>query len=128
MEYKRELDERERALHPDKTSADRVWVEEREADVIGGTNNIRRLKKVQPEEDMSIPRESRKLAKAERLCAEDFAERVLAASNTVVTTLERLFEAALREDRVVDAAYYKKAIKMYYPNWTYSPSNKEEGK
>ncbi|MBO4448135.1 MAG: hypothetical protein J5807_01490, partial [Kiritimatiellae bacterium] len=126
MDYKRELDEREMALHPDRTSADLVWVEEREADVIGATNTVKRLKKVPPEEDMSIPRESRALARAERLNAADFAERVAAASNEVVTVLERLFETALREDRVVDAAYYRKAIKMYYPNWTYSSAKKKE--
>ena len=126
MEYKRELDEREKTLHPDKTSADLVWVEEREADVIGATNTVKRLKKVAPEKDMSIPAESRALAKAERIDAEQAAMRAACVSNVVVSTLERLFEAALREDRVVDAAYYRKAIRMYYPNWTYSPSAREE--
>ena len=127
IEYRQELDERERALHPDKTAADLTWVGERDADVIGGeTNRVRRVVKVLPEDDMELPRESRALAKAERLAAESDAQHEAEMRAGLVSTLERLYVEALREDRVVDAAYYKKSLKSFYPDWELKPA--EEGK
>lgn len=118
IEYRQELDERERALHPDKTAADLTWVGEREADVIGGeTNRVRRTAKPLPENDMQLPRETRALAKAERLAAEGDAARAAETRAELVATLERLYIAALREDRVVDADYYRKSLKSFYPDW-----------
>ena len=118
VEYSQELDERERALRPDKTAADLTWVGEREADVIGGeTNRVRRTAKPLPENDMQLPRETRALAKAERLAAEGDAVRAAETRAELVATLERLYIAALREDRVVDAAYYRKSLKSLYPDW-----------
>ena len=117
-EYRQELDERERALHPDKTAADLTWVGEREADVIGGeTNRVRRTAKPLPEDDMELPRETRALAKAERLAAESDAAHAAETRAGLVAALERLYVAALREDRVVDAAYYRKSLKSLYPDW-----------
>ena len=117
-EYRQELDERERALRPDKTAADLTWVGEREADVIGGeTNRVRRAAKPLPEDDMELPRETRALAKAERLAAESDAAHAAETRAGLVAALERLYVAALREDRVVDAAYYRKSLKSLYPDW-----------
>jgi hypothetical protein len=125
-EYRKELDEREAALRPEKTAADLAWVGEREADVIGGeSNRVRRVAKPLPENDMDLPRETRMLARAERLKREEDVLRNSVSSNIVVSVLERLYLQAVREDRVVDAQYYLKNIKMHYPNWRYV---KEEGK
>ena len=129
IEYRQELDERERALHPEKTAADLTWVGERDADVIGGeTNRVRRTTRPLPEDDMELPRETRALAKAERLAAESDAERSAEMRDNIVATLERLYLAALREDRAVDAAFYRKSLKSFYPDWelTLKEENKEE--
>ena len=129
IEYRQELDERERALRPEMTAADLTWVGEREADVIGGeTNRVRRATKVLPEDDMSLPAESRALAKAERLAAERDAVRASETRDELVATLEKLYVAALREDRVVDAEFYRRNIKSISPEWvfTLNEENKEE--
>lgn len=126
IEWQRDLDEREAALRPEMTSADLTWVGGRDADVIGGeSNRVRRVAKPLPENDMTLPRETRMLARAERLKAEDEAVMANVSSNAMVSVLERLYIKAVREDRVVDADYYLKSIRMYYPNWRYSPKKEE---
>ena len=127
VEFQQELDERERALHPDKTAADLTWVGEREADVIGGeTNRVRRTSKSLPENDAELPRESRALAKAERLALEADAARAAQLRSDLVESLERLYVAALREDRVVDAAFYRKSLKSLYPDWELNLKEEKE--
>lgn len=129
LEFQQELDERERALRPEKTAADLNWVGEREADVIGGdTNRVRRTSRPLPENDMELPRETRALARAERLAADSDAERNAASRENIVATLERLYLDALREDRAVDAAFYRRTLKSFYPDWelTLKEENKEE--
>lgn len=129
IEYRQELDEREAALRPEKTAADLAWVGDREADIIGGdTNRVRRASKPLPENDVDLPRETRILARAERLRLEDDAVLANVSSNALVSALERLYLQAVREDRVVDAQYYLKNIKMHYPNWRYKPSAVVEAK
>ena len=126
-EYRQELDERERALRPDKTAADLTWVGEREADVIGGeTNRVRRAVKPLPEDDMELPRETRALAKAERLASESDAAHAAETRAGLVAALERLYLAALREDRVVDADYYRTSLKSLYPDWELNPTEEEK--
>lgn len=122
IDWQRDLAEREAALKPERTAADLTWVGEREADVIGGeTNRVRRAAKPLPENDPDLPRETRQLVRAERLRREGDAAVANVTSNAVVSALERLYLEAVREDRVVDAQYYLKNIKMYYPNWRYTP-------
>ena len=117
----------ERALHPDKTAADLTWVGEREADVIGGeTNRVRRTAKPLLEDDMGLPRETRALAKAERLAAESDAAHAAETRAGLVATLEKLYLAALREDRVVDADYYRKSLKSLYPDWELNLTEEEK--
>lgn len=131
LEFKQELEERERALHPDKTAADLVWVGEREADEIGGgTNAVRRTKKerVLPENDRTLPVESRHLARVERIAAENRAADFAAASNRIVRTLEQLYVEALKGDRVVDADYYLRNIRFFYPGWKYQPETTNQTK
>ena len=125
IDWQRDLAEREAALKPERTAADLAWVGEREADVIGGeTNRVRRAVKPLPENDPDLPRETRELVRAERLRHEGDVLVGNVSSNAVVSALERLYLQAVREDRVVDAQYYLKNIKMYYPNWRYTPPAK----
>lgn len=130
LEFKQELDERERALHPDKTAADLTWVGEREADVIGETNAVKRSKKVKilPEEDRALPVESRQLARIERLSAENREADFAASSNRIVRTLERLYVEAVKDDRVVDADYYLTNLRSFSPGWKYQPENTNQTK
>lgn len=127
--YEKELDlnEREQALHLDKTAAENLtWVAERDADVIGGeTNVVRRKVKVLPENDPSLPVESRKLAWAERLNQESLEGAMNVSSNDVITVLTRLYEDAIRADRIVDAKYYLQNIRVLYPGWVYRPTEEK---
>jgi DNA repair exonuclease SbcCD ATPase subunit len=125
-DYEAELNEREKALHPDKTAAENLtWVGEREADEIGGqTNVVRRKKKVLAENDPRLPVESRKLAMAERLATAKLDGAVNVSSNEVVTILARLYEEAIRADRIVEANYYLQNIRVLYPGWVYRPTEK----
>ena len=118
IEYQQELDERERALHPDKTAADLTWVGEAEADVIGAeTNKLRKAVKVLPENDPNLPKESRELARRLRLAKEEDAKRSEETKRDVATRLEALYQKAREEDRVIDAEYYYKTLKTLYPDW-----------
>ena len=122
MEFKQELDERERALHPDTTiydSSNVTWVAEREADVIGGETNLLSRAKgaVLPENDPSLPQATRDLAKATRRRYEATTNRLAASQAKVVGELEKLLESARREGRVIDANFYLKSIKSLYPDY-----------
>lgn len=121
LEFKQELDERERALHPDTTiynASNVTWVAEREADVIGGdTNRILRAKKALPENDLSLPEPSRKLAMVNRVRYEAATNRFATTQSALIGRLEALRDAALREDRVIDASFYQKSIKSLYPDY-----------
>lgn len=121
LEFKQELDERERALHPDVTIYDAsnvTWVAEREADVIGGdTNRLLRAKKVLPENDLSLPEPSRKLAKVDRVRYVASTNRIATTQSKLIGRLEALRDAARSEGRVIDANFYQKSIKSLYPDY-----------
>jgi len=124
MELQQDLAERERALTPDKTSADLVWVAEREPDVIGGDTNVpRRLKKekIAPEDDPSLPEATRDLARIDRELREHLATGEAAASNKVLKALTRLYLKARKDGRIIDAEFYRDEIRHYYPHWEYKP-------
>ena len=120
-EYKQELDERERALHPDISiydSSNVTWVAEREADVIGGeTNRLEKAKHVLPEDDPRLPVSTRELARVERLGYESRTNRVAESRAKIIATLERMRDEAVREGRVTDAKFYQKSIKSFYPDY-----------
>ncbi len=118
LDYKKELDERERALRPDKTIDNLAWVSKDDM-ILDANNNLVKQEK-QPylaENDKTLPKETRALAKVQRELAEaDAAER--AESRTVVISkLEKLYLDALKEDRILDSDFYKKTIKSLYPDW-----------
>ncbi len=129
-EYQQELDERERALRPEKTIADLAWLPDEDTEVDeNGRARPRKKKPYLAENDARLPAETRELAKADRLRGS--ADKVLAeaARSRVVSRLEPLYVAALKEGRVVDAEYYAQTLKSMYPDWELkAPEPKEEAK
>ena len=129
LDYQKELDERERALRPEKTIADVSWLPDDDIDI--DENGRPRPKKKKPylaENDPNLSAETRELAKASRIRAQ--ADDILAKASRkrVVAPIEKLYVAAVKEGRTVDAAYYRAALKSMYPDWEYKPpSTSAEG-
>ena len=126
LEYQKELDERERALRPEKTIADLAWLPDEDTEVDeNGRAHPRKKEPKLPENDPTLPKEKRELAKANRIRAQ--ADDILSeASRTrVVTTIEKLYVAAVKDGRTVDAAYYRTVLKSMYPDWEYKVENNE---
>ena len=120
LEYQKELDERERALRPEKTIADLSWLPDEDTEVDeNGRARPRKKEPKLPENDMSLPRETRELARAERIRGE--ADGILAkdSRDRTVSPIEKLYVAAVKEGRTVDAAYYRAVLKSMYPDWEY---------
>ncbi|MBR3220782.1 MAG: hypothetical protein IKF72_01010 [Kiritimatiellae bacterium] len=128
-EWKADLEERERALKPEKTVADLSWAGGQEDTIIDADGNVKKQVKVayDPETDRSIPRESRKLAREQRLVDEAFAKEASDVRSAVVGSLESLYVLALKEDRVIDAEYYRATLKTLYPDWEFRPDNPGKG-
>ena len=120
LEYQKELDERERALRPEKTIADLSWLPDEDTEIDeNGRARPRKKVKMLPENDPSLPKETRSLAKAERIRGE--ADGILAkdSRDRTVSPIEKLYAAAVKEGRTVDAAYYRAVLKSMYPDWEY---------
>ena len=120
LEYQKELDERERALRPEKTIADLSWLPDEDTEIDeNGRARPRKKVKMLPENDPSLPKETRSLAKAERIRGE--ADGILAkdSRDRTVSPIEKLYVAAVKEGRTVDAAYYRAVLKSMYPDWEY---------
>ena len=129
MEFKQELDERERALKPEKTIADLSWVGESEDMEAGEHGEVRAKKKreYRAEDDPALPRATRALAAAERAVAESGKKESDAVRSRIVGELEGLYVEALKDGRVVDAGYYRKSLKSLYPDWEFKgEQNKTE--
>ncbi|MBR4604081.1 MAG: hypothetical protein IKO43_04500 [Kiritimatiellae bacterium] len=115
-DYKKELDEREIALRPEKTIKDLVNV--------GGNDKAKAEDDpaaLLPENNKELPRASRRLARAERIMGENAASRSERSREMTLEKLEALYVAAVREDRVPDADFYRATIKSMYPDWVYKP-------
>ena len=126
VEYQKELDERERALRPEKTFADLSWLPDEDTEVDeNGKAHPRKKVKMLPENDPNLPKETRELAKAERIRAQ--ADGILAESARarVVGPIEKLYVAAVKEGRTVDAEYYRLVLKSMYPDWEFKGENNE---
>lgn len=120
LEYQKELDERERALRPEKTIADLAWLPDEDTEIDeNGRARPRKKEPKLPENDPTLSKETRELAKANRIRAQ--ADDILSeASRTrVVTTIEKLYVAAVKDGRTVDAEYYRAVLKSMYPDWEY---------
>ena len=118
-EWRRDLDERERALTPEKTIADLAWAGGQEDSVLDENGNVAKKTK-EPylaENDRALPRPSRALAKAERETREGQAAEMEKSRDRLVATLEKLYVAAIRDDRVTDAEFYRRSIRSLSPTW-----------
>ena len=119
--WKFDLEERERALQPEKTIADLSWAGGMEDTVIDEKGNVKKQEKkaYDPEKDMTIPAESRKLARADRIVREKHAKLAGATKDSIVASLEALYVSALKDGRTIDADFYKKSILSMYPEWKF---------
>ena len=120
LDYQKELDERERALRPEKTIADLSWLPDEDTDVDeSGKAHPRKKEPKLPENDPTLPKETRELAKANRMRAQ--ADGILEkdARARAVAPIEKLYVAAVKEGRTVDAEYYRTVLKSMYPDWEY---------
>jgi len=129
VELQQILAEKERALTPDKTAADLVWVNDGETDEIGGATNrpVRAKGWLRPEDNLTLPRGTRRLAREERLQYEADTNRLAIARARIVGTIEPMMVQAIKEDRIVDADFYYNMLKQLYPDWNYKHI-KEESK
>ena len=120
LDYKRELDERELELRPEKTINDLVWLEDEDTE-IDEKGNVKRREKPPylAENDRTLPRETRSLARLERQAKEGEATEMADVRSFVIAPLEKLYVEALRENRVIDADFYRKNIKSMYPDWEF---------
>lgn len=129
LEWKRDLDAREAALRPEKTAADLVWLGDGDT-VIGADGSLVKKEKrpYLAENDPTLPRATRQLARTERQFAEARAARRAEGRAGAVARLEKLLADALAEDRITDADFYRKTIKTLYPDWEGQPpaATKEE--
>ena len=120
LEYQKELDERERALRPEKTIADLSWLPDEDTEVDeNGRAHPRKKEPKLPENDPTLPKETRELAKANRMRAQ--ADGILEkdARARAVAPIEKLYVAAVKEGRTVDAEYYRTVLKSMYPDWEF---------
>lgn len=123
IELEQELSERERALKPEKTIADLAWVGGGEDMEVGegGMVKVKKRREYRAEDDMTLPRPSRDLARAERRISESMAENTAQVRSRIIKRLESMYVAALKEDRVVDAGFYRASLKSLYPDWEPKP-------
>ncbi len=126
LDYQKELDERERALRPEKTIADLSWLPDEDTEIDeNGRARPRKKEPKLPENDPALSKETRALAKANRIRAQADGLLAEASRARIVAPIEKLFVAALKEGRTVDAEYYRAVLKSMYPDWEYKGENNE---
>ena len=126
LEWKLDLEERERALKPEKTIADLAWAGGMEDTIIDEKGNVTKQVKTvyDPEKDMELPEQSRRLAKVERKLREKQDEAGADARAKILKSMEKLYVDALKEGRVIDSDFYKKSILSMYPDWKFAGESK----
>ena len=128
LELKQDLEERERALRPEKTIADLAWVGGGEDRVFDKNGRVAAKKKEEKpyraEDDPQLPAETRRLAKAERLSTQAEARQAAKIREKIVKSLEGLYIEAIKAGRVIDAQYYKSSLKSLYPDWKFEGEKK----
>lgn len=131
-EWKLDLEERERALKPEKTIADLAWAGGVEDSVIDAEGNVKKVVKepYDPEKDMTLTVATRQLARQNRLRRERFETEADKSKARAVASLEKLYVSALRTGDTVGSDFYLKSIKSMYPDWEFKgeESKKEESK
>ena len=123
---KRDLDEREAALRPEKTikDLDTISSGDEEDDPLRKKDDA--AAKL-PENNRELPRGTRRLAKATRVSDEGLKAVGEENKTNVVSRIEKLYIEAVREDRMVDADFYAKELKRMYPGWKYTPPGAKSG-
>ncbi len=130
-EKERELEDRERALTPEKTIVDLNWAGGMEDSVFDANGNLCKQPKKAPcrvEDDPMLPRSSRQLAKSLRELDEMASNETARVRAAIVTPLEKEYVAARKDDRVLDANYIADAIRLLYPDWKYKGEETKETK
>lgn len=117
-DYKRELDEREAAMHPDLTAEDLFMLGEEEKPGAEA--------EVLPENDRRLTKGERELARMKRLQAEAQEASDLATREEIENRLTALMRQAIKEDRVPDAKFYYRTLKSFYPDWEYKEEEVKE--
>ncbi len=117
-DYKRELDEREAALHVDMTAEDLITLGEEEAAPTVDSNL--------PENDRRLTKGERELARIRRLEAEAEEKAAASTREDIVGRLTALMRQAIAEDRITDAKFYYRTLKSFYPDWEYKEEEVKE--
>ena len=114
-QLREELEERERALRPEKTAADLVWLglDENGND----TNSLSKAALALPENDPMLPKNARSLSKAERIGREERESRETKRREEIVGRMEAVIRQAYLDGRVSEARYCADALKSIYPDW-----------
>ncbi len=119
-DYKAELDARELALRPEKTIKDLSNISSADEKEKRGDAPLL------PENDTSLPKAERRLAKSQRVVAEHMDELAAKSRAITVAKLERLYIDAFKAGRIVTADYYRNTLKSLYPDWEFKPLKPEE--
>lgn len=119
-DYKAELDARELALRPEKTIKDLATISSAQEKEQSGDES-----RLLPENDASLPKADRRLAKRVRILDEGEEALVSKSREITITKLERLYVSAVKANRVTDAEYYRSTLKSLYPDWEYRPKTND---
>lgn len=114
-DFKKELDARELALRPEKTIKDLANIGDSE------TNKNDAATLALPENDTSLPKADRILARRQRLWKENNDSMLEKTKASTTARLEKLYVAAARAGRITDAEYYLTVLKSLYPDWKLKP-------
>lgn len=120
-DYKAELDARELALRPEKTIKDLTNISSAQEKEKAGDDAV-----MLPEDDASLPKAERRLAKSQRLASQSIDALAAKSREITVSKLERLYVDALKSGRIVTADYYRNTLKSLYPDWEFKPLKTEE--
>lgn len=118
--WKIELEARERELKPERTVADLAWAGGKEDSVIDESGRVVKRTREPPRDsvsDTSLSGPTRRLERVGRKVREAESGHLASTRQSVVASLEKLYEGALRENRVIDAEFYRKSILSMYPDW-----------
>ena len=130
LEWKLDLEEREKALKPEKTIASLDWAGGMEDTIIDDKGNVKKQIKTQydPEKDETLPRQSRKLARTDRIVREKHEKLASGTRESILASMESLYVTALKDGRLIDADFYKKSILTMYPDWKFKGEESKESK
>lgn len=116
IQLKIDLDDREAALKPEKSVMDLEWVGSDDT-AFDEKGHLVKKAKVQylAENDTTLSKSTRELSRFNRVMHESQTNRANKARLEIEAALLRLYEKAVKEDRIVDADYYKKSLKTLCP-------------